>query len=58
MVGEESLVGLEAWEDVANPCEHFNKFVKVFAKLARDLLGKINTVQHKADSGTWVTYME
>ena len=38
MVGKESLVSPEAWEDIANSCEHFNKFVKVLAEFARDLL--------------------
>ena len=47
MAGEESLVGSEAWEDIANSGEHFNEFIEVFAELTLDLSGNLDQYRRR-----------
>ena len=37
MIREKSLIGSEAWQDIANSGKHLNKLVKVFAEFTCDL---------------------
>ena len=56
MVREESLISSEAWQDIANSGEHFNKLIKVFTEFTCDL--PIIDISNVRQVQTSMTYME